>query len=126
MASCQRELAPKLLQCFGSIQWRALLAAQMPASSYLYRPCACDATSLCLRIGEIPATRVNCGNRRIHVMLRREGLKDNVKRVKIDAWRTGLNEACPRSALQWAAPTRRIGPWQQALSCCHGKPNWRI
>jgi putative transposase len=34
-----------------------------------------------MRIKEIAHTRVHYGYRRIHVMIRREGFKDNVKRV---------------------------------------------
>jgi putative transposase len=53
----------------------------MSASTYLYHSVARDATALKLRIKEITQTRVHYGYRRVHVMLRREGHKDNVKRV---------------------------------------------
>lgn len=36
---------------------------------------------LIMRIKEITATRVHYGYRRVHVLLRREGWKDNHKRV---------------------------------------------
>ena len=69
------------MQCFGSSQRQALRVAQTAAPSYQYRPRACDATSPRLRIAEIAATHVHYGNRRVHVMLRREDFKDNDKRV---------------------------------------------
>jgi len=53
----------------------------MSASTYLYRSVARDASALKMRIKEITQTRVHYGYRRVHVMLRREGHKDNVKRV---------------------------------------------
>jgi putative transposase len=50
-------------------------------SVYGYRSQARDATPLIMRIKEIKATRVHYGYRRVHVLLRREGWKDNHKRV---------------------------------------------
>ena len=69
------------MHSFGSSQRQALRVVRMSASSYLYQSQARDATALRLRIGEITTTRVHYGYRRVHVMLRREGYKDNVKRV---------------------------------------------
>lgn len=46
-------------------------------SVYGYRSKARDATPLIMRIKEITATRVHYGYRRVHVLLRREGWKDN-------------------------------------------------
>ena len=53
----------------------------MSISTYLYRSVARDTTALRLRIQEITQTRVHYGYRRVHVMLQREGHKDNIKRV---------------------------------------------
>lgn len=50
-------------------------------SVYGYRSQARDATPLIMRIKEITSTRVHYGYRRVHVLLRREGWKDNHKRV---------------------------------------------
>lgn len=50
-------------------------------SVYGYRSKARDAEPLIMRIKEITATRVHYGYRRVHVLLRREGWKDNHKRV---------------------------------------------
>lgn len=53
----------------------------MSRSVYGYRSVARDASALTMRIKEIAATRVHYGYKRVHVMLRREGWRDNVKRV---------------------------------------------
>jgi putative transposase len=79
--SHKRELVPELMQRFGSSQRQALRVVSLSASVYFYRSVARDAEALTMRIKEIAHTRVHYGYRRIHVMLRREGYKDNVKRV---------------------------------------------
>ena len=48
---------------------------------YVYQSRARDSSVLCMRIKEIAATRVHYGYRRVHVLLQREGFKDNHKRV---------------------------------------------
>jgi putative transposase len=53
----------------------------MSRSLYAYQSVARDSSALVMRIKEIAATRVHYGYRRVHVMLRREGWQDNVKRV---------------------------------------------
>jgi putative transposase len=60
---------------------RATSLLKLSRSVYLYRSQARDASVLKLRIKEIADTRVHYGYRRVHVMLRREGFKDNHKRV---------------------------------------------
>jgi putative transposase len=79
--SRKRELVPELMQRFGSSQRQALRVVSLSASVYFYRSTARDAQALTMRIREIAHTRVHYGYRRIHVMLRREGYKDNVKRI---------------------------------------------
>ena len=66
---------------FGCSTRNALRIVQMSASSYGYRSRRRDASALTMRIREITQTRVHYGYRRVHVMLRREGHRDNVKRV---------------------------------------------
>ena len=48
---------------------------------YVYQSRRRDSSVLCMRIKEIAATRVHYGYRRVHVLLQREGFKDNHKRV---------------------------------------------
>ena len=66
---------------FGASLRQTCAVVQISRSVYLYRSRARDATALTMRIKEITATRVHYGYRRVHVMLRREGWKDNHKRV---------------------------------------------
>jgi transposase InsO family protein len=69
------------MQRFGASERQALRIVRMSASLYRYRSVARDASGLKLRIKEITDTHVHYGYRRVHVLLRREGYKDNVKRV---------------------------------------------
>lgn len=66
---------------FGASLRQACAALSITRSVYGYRTQARDAKPLVLRIREITATRVHYGYRRVHVLLRREGWKDNHKRV---------------------------------------------
>jgi putative transposase len=60
---------------------KACAAIQLSRVVYLYKSVARDNTALTMRMREITQTRVHYGYRRAHVMLRREGFKDNHKRV---------------------------------------------
>lgn len=50
-------------------------------SSFRYRSVAADDSALRLHIREITETRVHYGYRRVHILLRREGWRDNHKRI---------------------------------------------
>ena len=91
-----------MMQRFGCSQRNALRVVQMSASSFLYKPVKKDELALKLRIKEITQVRVHYGYRRVHVMLRREGHKDNVKRVL-----TGVNYLVRRVASRRNV-TRRV------------------
>lgn len=54
---------------------------RMSSSVYRFRSRARDSSVLRMRIKEIAAARVHYGYRRVHVLLKREGFKDNHKRV---------------------------------------------
>jgi putative transposase len=60
---------------------KACAAIEISREVYLYRSVGRDNTALVMRMKEITQTRVHYGYRRVHVMLRREGFKDNHKRV---------------------------------------------
>ncbi len=60
---------------------KACAAIQLSRVVYLYKSVARDDTALTMRMKEITQTRVHYGYRRVHVLLRREGFKDNHKRV---------------------------------------------
>ncbi len=76
----------------------------MSASVYLYRSVARDSQALKMRITN---TRVHYGYRRVHVMLRREGFKDNVKRVYRLYREAGLSLRLKRPRRNKAAKLRQ-------------------
>ena len=69
------------MERFGASMRKACAVIQLSRVVYLYRSVARDSTSLVMRMKEITRTRLHYGYRRVHVMLRREGFKDNHKRV---------------------------------------------
>jgi putative transposase len=70
-----------LIARYGASQTQACALLRISRSLYNYRSRARDARPLVQRIKEIAATRVHYGYRRVHVLLRREGWRDNCKRV---------------------------------------------
>lgn len=66
------------MRCFGCSQRNASCVAKMWASTYLCKAVKRDESVRKLRIKEITQTRVHCGYRRVRVLLRREGHRDNV------------------------------------------------
>jgi putative transposase len=76
-----REIADELSERYRLGIRQACAALPLPRSVYSHRSTARDSTRLKARIGEIAATRVHYGYRRLHAMLSREGYKDNVKRI---------------------------------------------
>jgi putative transposase len=74
-------IAADLMHRYGASQRQACAVLRISRSVYGYRSQARDAKPLVLRIKEITAARVHYGYRRVHVLLRREGWKDNHKRV---------------------------------------------
>lgn len=79
--SRKRELASDLMQRYGASMRKACAVVQLSRVVYLYQSTARDNTALVMRMKEITQTRVHYGYRRVHVMLKREGFKDNHKRV---------------------------------------------
>ena len=66
---------------YGASERQVCFALRVSRSSFRYRSVAADDSALRLRIREITETRVHYGYRRVHVMLRREGWRDNHKRI---------------------------------------------
>lgn len=66
---------------YGASEKQVYFALKISRSSYRYRSVAADDSALRLRIREITETRVHNGYRRVHVMLKREGWRDNHKRI---------------------------------------------
>ena len=79
--SRKRELAADLIERYGASLRRVCGALKLSRQTYLYQSSARDSTAVLMRMKEITQTRVHYGYRRVHVLLRREGFKDNHKRI---------------------------------------------
>jgi len=104
----------ELMQRFGCSQRNALRVVGMSFSTYRYESRRRDETVLKMRIKEITDTRVHYGYRRVHVMLRREGHQDNVKRVYRLYREEGLSLRLKRPRRNRAAKLRQ--PQQLAFA----------
>jgi putative transposase len=67
----------EIIERYGASQRQACAVLSITRSVYGYCSRARDARPLVARIKEIATTRVHYGYRRVHVLLRREGWKDN-------------------------------------------------
>lgn len=76
-----REWVRDLQARYGASERQICFALRLSRSSFWYRSVAADDSALRLHIHEITATRVNYGYRRVYVMFRREGWRDNHKRI---------------------------------------------
>jgi putative transposase len=92
---------------FGASQRQTCALLNLARSVYLYRSQARDAAPLVMRIKEITTVRVNYGYRRVQVLLRREGWKDNHKRVYRLYRAEGLSLRHKRPRLDKAARVRQ-------------------
>lgn len=97
----------ELQQRFGCSQRNALRIVGMSTSVYRYQSVRRDETELTMRIKEITNTRVHYGYRRVHVLLRREGRPDNVKRVYRLYRQEGLSLRLKRPRRNKAAKLRQ-------------------
>jgi putative transposase len=108
------------MQRFGCSQNKALAVVKMSTSVYCYRSVARDSQVLSARIKDITATRVHYGYRRVHVMLKREGFQDNVKRVYRLYREQGLSLRLKRprrnKAAQWRQPKALASAMNQIWS----------
>ncbi len=79
--SRRRALVDDLMGRYGVGMTKSCAVVMISRSLYRYESCRRDSTDLVMRIHDIAHTRVHYGYRRVHVMLRREGYRDNHKRV---------------------------------------------
>lgn len=77
----KRGLIADLMARFGASQRKICSLIGLSRSSWHYQSIARDSSALQMRIKEITETRRHYGYRRVNVMLKREGWKDNHKRV---------------------------------------------
>lgn len=89
---------------------------KMSASTYLYKSVKKDESALEMRIKEITDTRVHYGYRRVHVLLRREGHTDNVKRIYCLYRQEGLSLRLKRPRRNKAAKLRQTRQLAHAIN----------
>jgi putative transposase len=69
------------MERFGASMRKARAVIKLSRVVYLYKSNARANSALVMEMKEITQTRVHYGYRQIHVMLRREGFRDNHKRI---------------------------------------------
>lgn len=79
--AARRRRARYLVERYGVSVIRACGLARLGRSSYYWRSKAKDQTPLRTRLRELAAARPRFGYPRLHILLRREGWKVNIKRV---------------------------------------------
>jgi putative transposase len=104
------------MQCFGCSQRNAMRVAKVSPGSFFYKPVKKDDAALKMRIKEITDTRVHYGYRRVHVLLRREGHKDNVKRIYRLYREQGLSLRLKRPKRNKAAKLRQPKQLAQSIN----------
>ena len=107
-SSRKREVPADLIKRYGASLRRVCAALKLNRQTYLYRSSAKDSTALLMRIKEITQTRVHYGYRRVHVLLRREGFKDNHKRIYRPYRAQGLSLRYQRPKRSKAAQLRQL------------------
>ena len=113
-----RELAARLIAAYRVSVRRACSVVTMHRSNWHYKPHRREDRSLRQRIKEIAATRIRYGMWRIFILLRREGFKDNHKRVHRIYKEEGLNLRSKRPRRNKAAAHRLERPTVNSLHEC--------
>lgn len=102
----RRRLVKKIIDEYRLSIQRASSICLLARSLFYYRAHGRDDRAVRQRIKEIAAVRVRYGVARIHVLLRREGFKDNFKRVRRIYREEGLNLRAKRPRRNKAAVHR--------------------
>ncbi len=95
---------------------KACAVVMISRSLYRYESCRRDSGALVMRIHEIAHTRVHYGYRRVHVMLRREGYRDNHHRVYCLYREQGLSLRHKRPKRNKSAQRRQPEAVAQAIT----------
>lgn len=103
-------LAASLMSDYRVPTLRACSVVQLQRSCWYYKPHRRDDTAVRQRIKEIAQVRIRYGYKRIHVLLRREGWRDNHKRVHRVYCEEGLNLRSKRPKRNRAASHRLDRP----------------
>ncbi len=117
---CQlKQLATDLMQAYKVSIQKACSVVNLYRSCWYYEHHRREDKPVRKRIKEIAATRVRYGYNRIHILLRREGWKDNRKRVHRIYKEEGLNLRNKRPRRNKAAANRLERPGLERLyQCC--------
>lgn len=105
-----REWVRDLQVRYGASERQVCFALRVSRSSFRYRSVTADDSALRLRIREITETRVHCGYRRVHVILRRDGWRDNHKRIYRLYCEQGLSLRLKRPRRNKSAQRRQPQP----------------
>ncbi|WP_425333073.1 IS3 family transposase [Erwinia persicina] len=105
-----REWVRDLQARYGASERQVCFALRVSRSSFRYRSVAADESALRLRIREITGTRGHYGYCRVHVMLRREGWRDNHKRIYRLYFEQGLSLRLKRPCRNKSAQRRQPQP----------------
>ncbi|PXI36424.1 hypothetical protein DMQ35_24435 [Klebsiella quasipneumoniae] len=95
---------------YGASERQVCFALRVSYSSFRYRSVAADDSALRLCIREITETRVHYCYRRIHVMLRREGWRNNHKHIYRIYSEQGLSLRLKRPRRNKSAQRRQPQP----------------
>ena len=113
-----RELASGLIEAYKVSIRRACSVVAMHRSNWHYKPHRREDRPLRQRMKEIAATRIRYGMWRIFILLRREGFRDNHKRVHRIYKEEGLNLRSKRPRRNKAAAHRMERPDINDLHQC--------
>jgi len=113
-----RELVSKLIAAYRVSIRRACSVVTMHRSNWHYKPHRREDRPLRQRMKEIAATRIRYGMWRIYILLRREGFRDNHKRVYRIYKEEGLNLRSKRPRRNKAAAHRLERPDINSLHQC--------
>ena len=105
--------------------WRACKIVTLQRSSWFYKARSRDDSVLRQRIRDIAQTRVRYGSRRIAILLRREGWRDNHKRIHRLYFLEGLNLRSKRPRRKRAAAHGLERPELSSIDQCWNGPLWR-
>ncbi len=100
-------MADELIERYRVAIRQACAALRLPSSVYYHRSTARDSTRLKARIGDIAATRVHYGYRRVRVLLQREGQIQATSRQP----QTGVPAKATTLTLNFVATCRRKVSW---------------
>lgn len=112
----KRELVDGVRVDWGVSIRRACRVLEMDTSSYHYKSCRREQAALEARIREICQTRVRYGYRRVHILLRLDGWRINVKKTRRIYGDLGLQ-------LRNKTPKRRVKAKLREDRCAATRPN---